>query len=166
MSFPFITGKATQPPPQPVDLPQPSKAKQLDPAGYLIDQPLVDAINVALLLSQPLLITGEPGTGKTQLAYRVAWELGLSVPLRFDTKSGSTARDVLYRYDALSRFHAARLVALIARPGIAVIVVAADIFPESQTVFRQQLDTVNPLEAFVEVSGRRHGSERVSVGNL
>ena len=107
MSFPFITGKATQPPPQPVDLPQPSKAKQLDPAGYLIDQPLVDAINVALLLSQPLLITGEPGTGKTQLAYRVAWELGLSVPLRFDTKSGSAARDVLYRYDTLSRFHAA-----------------------------------------------------------
>lgn len=107
MPFPFITGKATQPPAQPVDLPQPSKAKQLDPAGYLMDQPLVDAINVALLLSQPLLITGEPGTGKTQLAYRVAWELGLSKPLRFDTKSGSTARDVLYRYDTLSRFHAA-----------------------------------------------------------
>jgi MoxR-like ATPase len=105
--FPFITGKAKQKPSQPVDLPQPSKTKQLDPAGYLMDQPLVDAINVALLLSQPLLITGEPGTGKTQLAYRVAWELGLSVPLRFDTKSGSTARDVLYRYDTLSRFHAA-----------------------------------------------------------
>ena len=41
------------------------------------------------------------------MAYRVAWELGLSEPLRFDTKSGSTARDVLYRYDTLSRFHAA-----------------------------------------------------------
>ena len=107
MSFPFITGKATKPPSQPIDLPQPSKAKQLDPAGYLMDQPLVDAINVALLLSQPLLLTGEPGTGKTQLAYRIAWELGLSVPLRFDTKSGSIARDVLYRYDTLSRFHAA-----------------------------------------------------------
>lgn len=107
MSFPFITGKATKPPAQPVALPQPSKARQLDPAGYLMDQPLVDAINVALLLSQPLLLTGEPGTGKTQLAYRIAWELGLSEPLRFDTKSGSTARDVLYRYDTLSRFHAA-----------------------------------------------------------
>lgn len=107
MPFPFITGKATQPPPQPVDLPQPSKAKQLDPAGYLMDESLVDAVNVALLLSQPLLVTGEPGTGKTQLAYRVAWELGLGQPLRFDTKSGSTARDVLYRYDTLSRFHAA-----------------------------------------------------------
>ena len=67
VSFPFITGKATQPPTQPVDLPQPSKAKQLDPAGYLVDQPLVDAINVALLLSQPLLLTGEPGTGKNPI---------------------------------------------------------------------------------------------------
>lgn len=107
MPFPFITGKATQPPAQPVDLPQPSKAKHLDPAGYLMDQALVDAVNVALLLSQPLLVTGEPGTGKTQLAYRVAWELGLGEPLRFDTKSVSTARDVLYRYDTLGRFHAA-----------------------------------------------------------
>lgn len=107
MPFPFITGIASQPPAQPVNLPQPSKAKQLDPAGYLMDQPLVDAVNVALLLSQPLLLTGEPGTGKTQLAYRVAWELGFGEPLRFDTKSGSTAKDVLYRYDTLSRFHAA-----------------------------------------------------------
>ncbi len=107
MSFPFIDGKATKKPEKPIDLPQPSKAKQLDPVGYLMDQSLVDAINVALLLSQPLLLTGEPGTGKTQLAYRVAWELGLSEPLRFDTKSGSTARDVLYRFDTLGRFHAA-----------------------------------------------------------
>jgi MoxR-like ATPase len=105
--FPFITGTATQSPPEPVELPQPSRATQLDPAGYLMDPALVDAVNVALLLSQPLLVTGEPGTGKTQLAYRVAWELGLGEPLRFDTKSGSTARDVLYRYDTLRRFHAA-----------------------------------------------------------
>ncbi len=107
MPFQFITGRATERPTQPVELPQPSKKQQLDPAGYLMDPALADAVNVALLLSQPLLLTGEPGTGKTQLAYRVAWELGLEEPLRFDTKSGSTARDVLYRYDTLSRFHAA-----------------------------------------------------------
>lgn len=107
MPFPFITGQAKQPPAQPVPLPQPSRDKQLDPAGYLMDQELADAVNVALLLSKPLLVTGEPGTGKTQLAYRVAWELGLGEPLRFDAKSGSTARDVLYRYDILRRFHAA-----------------------------------------------------------
>ncbi len=107
MPFQFITGRATEKPTQPVDLPQPPKEQQLDPKGYLMDSALADAVNVALLLSQPLLLTGEPGTGKTQLAYRVAWELGLEEPLRFDTKSGSTARDVLYRYDTLSRFHAA-----------------------------------------------------------
>lgn len=107
MPFPFITGRAKEPPAQPIDLPQPSRTKQLEPAGYLMDPALVDAVNVALLLSQPLLVTGEPGTGKTQLAYKVAWELGLGEPLRFDTKAGSTARDVLYRYDTLRRFHAA-----------------------------------------------------------
>ena len=107
MSFQFITGCAAERPTQPVALPQPSKKQQVDPKGYLMDPALADAVNVALLLSQPLLLTGEPGTGKTQLAYRVAWELGLEEPLRFDTKSGSTARDVLYRYDTLSRFHAA-----------------------------------------------------------
>lgn len=107
MPFSFITGQAKQPPAQPVPLPQLSRATQLDPAGYLMDPDLKDAVDVALLLSKPLLVTGEPGTGKTQLAYRVAWELGLGEPLRFDAKSGSTARDVLYRYDILRRFHAA-----------------------------------------------------------
>ena len=43
----------------------------------LADKGLIDAVNVALLLGQPLLLTGEPGTGKTQLAYYLAWELDL-----------------------------------------------------------------------------------------
>ena len=41
-----------------------------DPAGYLADPGLRDAVNVALTLGQPLLLTGEPGTGKTQLVTR------------------------------------------------------------------------------------------------
>ena len=56
------------------------------------DEGLVDAVNVALMLRQPLLLTGEPGTGKTQLAFSVAWELGLDIPLVFETKSTSVAR--------------------------------------------------------------------------
>ena len=67
----------------------------------------MDAVNVALLLGQPLLLTGEPGTGKTQLAYRVAWELGFAPPLVFEAKSTSTAKDLFYTYDSLRRFHAA-----------------------------------------------------------
>ena len=72
------------------------------------DDGLVAAINAALILGQPLLLTGEPGTGKTTLAERVAWQLGLEKPLPFDTKSTSVARDLFYTYDAVGRFQAAQ----------------------------------------------------------
>ena len=92
MNLPF-TGTAKSSPAQPVPLPSANRVRQSDPAHYLADPGLVDAVNVALMLGQPLLLTGEPGTGKTQLAHRIAWELGLEKPLVFDTKSSSTARD-------------------------------------------------------------------------
>jgi MoxR-like ATPase len=79
-----------------------------DPAGYLAEEGLRDAVNVALALGQPLLLTGEPGTGKTQLAASLAHELGLPAPFIFNTKSTSTARDLFYRYDALRHFHDAQ----------------------------------------------------------
>jgi MoxR-like ATPase len=83
-----------------------ARTYEIDPVSYVANPALVDAVNVALLLDQPLLLTGEPGTGKTQLAYRVAYEYGLEKPLRFDTKSTSQARDLFYSYDALGRFQA------------------------------------------------------------
>src|SRR5262245_51532160 len=107
MGFPYITGQPRQPPQTPVELPPTQRHRQLDPAGYLIEPKLVDAINVALILGQPLLLTGEPGTGKTQLAFRVSWELGFGRPLVFNTKSTSTARDLFYTFDTMGRFHAA-----------------------------------------------------------
>ena len=73
---------------------------------YLPDPGLVDAVNVALILARPLLLTGEPGTGKTCLAASIAAELGLGSPLRFQTKSTSMARDLFYYYDAIRHFHA------------------------------------------------------------
>jgi MoxR-like ATPase len=79
-----------------------------DAANYLVGDELRQAVNVALTLGQPLLLTGAPGTGKTQLAKRVAYELGLSAkffPLVFNTKSISTAKDLFYQYDALRHFH-------------------------------------------------------------
>jgi MoxR-like ATPase len=78
-----------------------------DPALYVADPHLRDAVNVALALGQPLLITGEPGTGKTQLAASVAHELGLGAPLVFNVKTTSTAHDLFYRYDSLRHFHTA-----------------------------------------------------------
>ena len=87
-------------------IPPRQSAHDIDPATYVADAALVDAVNIALLLQQPLLLTGEPGTGKTQLAYRVAWELSLEGPFKFETKSTSQSRDLFYTYDALGRFQA------------------------------------------------------------
>ena len=73
-------------------------------ARRLVD--LVDAVNVALALGQPLLLTGEPGCGKTQLASNLAWWLDLDPLLKFETKSDSTAESLFYRYDSLRHFEA------------------------------------------------------------
>ena len=108
MPFPYYTGKPITPPTQPVDLPRSRREIQTSPEKYIADDGLVDAVNVALLLGQPLLLTGKPGTGKTQLAYSLAYQLGLGEPLKFETKSTSQACDLFYVYNALERFHAAQ----------------------------------------------------------
>jgi MoxR-like ATPase len=76
------------------------------PEDYVADEGLRHAVNVALALGRPLLITGEAGTGKTQLAYRMAYELTPETPepLRFQVKARSEASDLFYRYDALRHF--------------------------------------------------------------
>ena len=92
----------------PRTLPASRRHTFVQPEHYLPDPSLVDAVNVALMLGQPLLLTGEPGTGKTQLAYYLAWELGLEAPLKYETKSSSTATSMFYTYDALRRFQDAQ----------------------------------------------------------
>lgn len=63
-------------------------------------------MRAALSLGEPLLLTGEPGTGKTALAYWLARQLGTGI-LHFQVQSTSQARDVRYRYDELRRFREA-----------------------------------------------------------
>jgi MoxR-like ATPase len=75
-----------------------------NPEFYVPSQSLVDAVNVALMLGQPLLLTGEPGTGKTQLAFHVAHFYELGNPLIFNVQTTATATDLFYKYDALGHF--------------------------------------------------------------
>jgi MoxR-like ATPase len=76
------------------------------PENYTPDAGLVEAVNLAILLNQPLLLTGDPGTGKTQLASHVAWELGLGDPLKFETRSTSLSKDLFYYFNSMGLFHA------------------------------------------------------------
>jgi MoxR-like ATPase len=84
---------------------------------------LVDAVNVALAVGAPLLLTGEPGSGKTQLAYHLAWYFNVPPeplaaakatdaerrqPFVFHTRSTSLATELLYRFDTVQYFHDAQ----------------------------------------------------------
>lgn len=93
-------------------LPQPQMARLLErPEDYVADEALLDAINTSLALGQPLLVTGEPGCGKTELGHFVAWRLGLGRAIRYQTKSDMQARDLFYTFDSVARFHAAQMAA-------------------------------------------------------
>lgn len=87
-----------------IELGQPLTSSFASPSEYIPDKGLVAAVNTALILGQPLLLTGEPGTGKTQLAYHVARKLGLLQPIKYEVKSNSNSIDLFYTVDSMRQF--------------------------------------------------------------
>ncbi len=77
-------------------------------ADYIADRDLTIAVNAAITLEKPLLVKGEPGTGKTELARQVAGALGMDL-LEWHVKSTTKAQQGLYEYDAVSRLRDSQL---------------------------------------------------------
>ena len=75
---------------------------------YVATEDLALAVNASITLERPLLIKGEPGTGKTMLAEEVAKALGKSL-IRWHVKSTTKAQQGLYEYDAVSRLRDSQL---------------------------------------------------------
>ncbi len=76
-------------------------------AGYIASDELMEAVNCAIALERPLLIKGEPGTGKTLLAKHIAEALGMPME-SWHVKSTSKASEGLYVYDTIQRLNDAR----------------------------------------------------------
>ena len=76
--------------------------------SYVATEDLTVAVNAAVMLERPLLVKGEPGTGKTELARQVAEALGLPM-IEWNIKSTTKAQQGLYEYDAVSRLRDSQL---------------------------------------------------------
>jgi MoxR-like ATPase len=97
-----------------IDLPRRLGSREY---SYRPDDDVIDAVNAALYLRRPLLVTGKPGTGKSTLAYNVAYELRLGPVLYWPISSRSTLADGLYHYDAIGRLQEAALLQAMAQAG-------------------------------------------------
>ncbi len=86
----------------------PSAARFTGTDHYVATEPLKQAVNAALILQRPLLVKGEPGTGKTLLAEEVARALGRPL-YQWHIKSTTKAQQGLYEYDAVSRLRDSQL---------------------------------------------------------
>lgn len=73
-------------------------------SGYVVTPELMDAVNVSIALKKPLLIKGEPGTGKTMLAEAIAESMDMPL-IVWSIKSTTKAQDGLYMYDTVQRLY-------------------------------------------------------------
>jgi MoxR-like ATPase len=76
-------------------------------SSYVVDPELAKIVNISIALEMPLLLKGEPGTGKTLLAHALAENLGLSL-IVLNVKSSMKAVEALYQYDTLTRLNDSR----------------------------------------------------------
>ncbi len=76
--------------------------------SYIATSELIESVNASIKLEKPLLIKGEPGTGKTKLAEEIASKLGANL-LKWNIKSTTKANQGLYEYDAVSRLRDSQL---------------------------------------------------------
>jgi MoxR-like ATPase len=104
-------GQRQEPFPKDIVVPEDKDIKEFqikdlvsNPEPYIPDEGLIKAVNVALYLRRPLLLEGEPGCGKTRLAFAIAYELGYPLKECY-IRSTSRAQDLLYTYDALRRLY-------------------------------------------------------------
>lgn len=76
---------------------------------YRASEALANAVNTALVLGRPLLVSGEPGCGKTELGFAIARKLGVGRLNFFAVKSDVESQRLFYEFDAVRRFHAAQI---------------------------------------------------------
>ena len=74
---------------------------------YVLDEELAEIVNISMALEMPLLLKGEPGTGKTMLAHAIAEALGMRL-IVLNVKSNMKLVDALYQYDTLTRLNDSR----------------------------------------------------------
>src|SRR5262245_52586647 len=118
--------------------------------GYIFTDELIAAIDVAIGLGRPLLVSGDPGCGKTELGYAIARRLDIPRVHFFSTKSNSEARDLFYTYDAIGRFREAQV-----RPDPNAAPHDAADYIEFQALGRAILDAHRPEEVQHLLHGRR-----------
>lgn len=128
---------------------------------YRFNPAIEAAVDVAIGLGRPLLVAGEPGSGKTELGYAVARRLRIDTLYFFAVKSSSEAGDLFYTYDAIQRFREAQLAEIRARAAAAGGATAfrepeVGDFIKYRALGRAILDANQASEVKSLLKGRRH----------